>query len=316
MPVDPFLINISFLLLSLLLIFKAADLIVYGISRYAKALRLSDDLIGFVVVALAASMPEVIAGIMGLLAGKEEVLFGTILGTNMVHVALVVGTLACFARKLPLECRIIRGRVFVLWLLLMLPFGLILWDGELGRLDGAILVIAFLAYIVGLWMREGTLGRVKSRVALRTIWRDAFIFLGSLVALILAGRFLVFSSINIAALVGIPAYFIAITVISVSGAIPDFAVGIRSVLKGHVDIGIGDIIGSVALELLLFFGIVGLVSPIKIAVSEVFLAIIFLAISLSVIMFLVSRRSMSWRHGVALLGLYAVFIGLEIAKLV
>ncbi len=316
MPLDPLLINWSFLLLSLLIIFKAADLIVYGISRYAKVLRLSDALIGFVVVAFAASMPEVIAAIMGLIAGKEEVLFGTILGTNMVHVALVVGTLACVAKRLPLECKIIRGRIFVLWLLLMLPFVLIMWDGELGRLDGAVLIAAFVAYLVGLWVREGTLGHVRKSVRVRTIWRDVFIFLGSLVALILAGRFLVFSSINIAALVGIPAYFIAITIISISGAIPDFAVGIRSVLKGHADIGTGDIIGSIALELLLFFGIVGLISPIQIAVSEIFYAVIFLAVSLSFIMFLVSRRSMSWKHGALLLMLYAVFLGLEIAKLV
>ena len=225
MAIDPFLSNIAVVLFSLAIIMKAADNIVDAISDYAKKLGLSDYIIGLVVVAFAASMPELISALTGLVIGREEVLMGTILGTNMVHMTLVLGVLAVIGKRLNVEIKVLDKSLFLLYFVLAIPFALILVDGRLGRFDGIFLLLLFIAYLVWLWYQEGTFGKIKKDVKVKKIWKDAFIFVGSLAAILLAGRWLVFSAVNISGLLGIPAFFIAITVIAIGGAIPDFAVG-------------------------------------------------------------------------------------------
>lgn len=311
MVLDPLLTNISFLLLSLLFIFWAADLVVYGIAGYARKLRMSDYLSGTLVVALAASLPEVVSSITALFAGKEDMLFGTILGTNMVHVALVTGLVAVIGKKVKVESTVLAKILIPLWFALMLPLVLILVRGGLGRVEGAILIAVFIVYVVWLWRQEsGTLRHVK----LRHLWRNAAIFLGALIVILITGKTLVSSSIVIAAILGIPTYFLALTIVGIGGALPDLAVAIRSVKQGRQDIGVGDALGSLAIEFLLFFGIVGLLSPSRIPASESWTAIMFIAISTTVLFFAIHKKELTWKTGVVLLSLFGLFIVVEALK--
>ncbi len=150
---------------------------------------------------------------------------------------------------------------------------------------------------------------------LGTIWRDAAIFLGCLIALMLSGRWLVFSAINIADYFYIPPYFIALTVIGIGTTLPDIAVELRALKRKHMGIGVGDLIGSLAIELLLFFGIVALISPIKINLWEAGNAFLFLAAAITFLIILLKRKEITWKHGLVFLGLYFVFLVIEIARI-
>ncbi|MEM4282143.1 MAG: hypothetical protein QXU88_02840 [Candidatus Woesearchaeota archaeon] len=314
MAAEPFLLNITVLLASLFLLFKAADLIVYGISDYARRLGLSDYIIGLIVVAFSLSAPELISSLFGFMLGKTELFLGIILGANMVHFALSIGLLLVVGKKLRFDNPILGKQKLFAWLLLMLPF-LLMIDGELSRFNGAILLAAFFVYLGVLWIQEGRLGKLKKRIALRTIWRDAIIFLGSLVALLLAGRWLVFSTINLSAITGITPYLLSVTIMGIATTIPDFVVQLRSIIKGHTDIGIGDAIGSAIIELVLFFGLVALIKPFKIAFAEIGTTLLFLALSISTIFLLTNKKEGTWKHGILLIALYVLFVLIELAKI-
>ena len=311
---DPYFFNGLILLGSLFILYKSAELIIQSISSYARKFGLSDAIIGLVVVAMAASSPEIISSLMGFLAGEENVGFGTILGSNMVHASLALGMLALLGKKIRLEENIFTKQKLFMWAILMLPFLLAL-DGILSRVDGVLLLVAFASYIGKLWHLEGTLGKLKKDVAVRHLWKDIFVFLGSFIALMLAGQWLVFSSINIAAHAGIPAYFIALTIIGIGTTIPDLVVEIGSLFQKHAAIGLGDLLGSLIIELLLFFGIVAIINPIQVTVTTVLNALLFLAGTITLIMFFVQKKELNWKHGVVLLTIYAVFLGIEIVKM-
>lgn len=311
---QPLLIHPLIILASLFILFKAADLIIFGISNYAKKLGLSDYLIGLVVVAMAASMPEVIAALTGLLLDDQGVMLGAILGTNMVHLALVTGMLVLIGRKMSVECEILDKSLPLVWGFMLLPFVLML-DGTLSRIDGIILIAVFGVYIVNLWRQEGTLGRIKKDVKLRTLWRDGAVFIGSLIALLLAGMYFVRSTVELSHIAGIPTFFIALTVIAVASALPDFAVGIRAVLGGHQDIGIGDVLGSTLIEFLLFFGVVALVKPLEVDVAGLLSSFIFLAVASTALMYFIYKKRIDWRHGLFMVALYLAFIGVELYKI-
>ena len=180
----PIVFNLIVLIASVFILFKAADYLILGISNYARKLGLSDAIIGLIVVAFAASLPEMIASIAGF-AEDVAVGFGAILGSNMVHAGLALGLLAIFAKKLPIGKSVFQKNKILIWLFLMLPFALLIMDGELGRIDGVILILIFVLYIGRLIHLEGKTGKVKKKVKLKRVWRDAAIFLGCLAAMIL-----------------------------------------------------------------------------------------------------------------------------------
>ncbi|MEK6858175.1 MAG: hypothetical protein AABX39_06315 [Nanoarchaeota archaeon] len=306
----PLIFYIVVILASIVLLFKAADLIVYGISNYAKKLGLSDAIIGLVVVAMAASLPEMIASVTGLAIDEIDVTLGTIIGTNMVHAALVVGLLSIIGKKMNLECEILDKSKLLIWALFVLPF-ILMSDGMLSRADGIILVAGFIAYITVLWKKEGTLGRMKKNVTFKTIYKDSIIFIGSLLALLIAGALLVFGGVRFANLLDIPAYFISLVVIGLGSAIPDLAVGLKSVFQKHQEIGIGDILGSTMIEFLLFFGVVAIFHPLKIDVSNILTAGIFLITSMTLLMYFLKKKVMTWKEGLIMVGIYLLFVVVE-----
>ncbi len=312
---NPYFVNAVIVIASLYILFKSADLMVFGITNYAKKLGLSDYLIGLVVIAMAASAPEVIASIMGLQYGDSGIVFGAIIGSNMVHMALAVGVLAVVGRRINVECKILDKALFPLWIMLMLPFVLSA-DGVLSRPDGLILIGLFVAYLIFLWRQEGTFGKIKKRVMLKSLWRDAFVFLGCLVALLLAGRWLVFGAVNLANLWALTPYFISLTVIGIGTTIPDFAIELRSLFRKHEAIGLGDILGSLIIELVLYFGILSLIRPLVIDFDNVLTAAIFLIGSISFILYIIKHKVLTWKHGIVLLGIYAAFLGVELFKIV
>jgi len=312
----PLIFNSIVLLASFYILFKSADLIVYGISHYARRLGLSDAITGLVVVAMAASAPEIISSLTGFMTGQSGIGFGTILGSNMVHVGFALGLLCLIGKKISLEPSIFTKKRLLMWGMLMLPFVLGILGSGLSRLDGAIMLAAFCTYLVMLWKIEGKTGKIKKNVEFKNIWRDAVIFMLALAALILAGRWLVFSSIQIAAYFNVPAYFIALTIIGIGTTIPDFAVEIRSLFQAHSSIGLGDLLGSLMIELLLFFGIVSVITPIKIDMAQAFNAMIFLVLGITLVMFWMNKKQLTWKHGLAFIALYAVFLAIEIYKIV
>jgi cation:H+ antiporter len=311
---NPVLFHGVIILASLFVLFKAADLLVEGISGYAQKLGLSDAIIGLLVVAMAASAPEIISSLTGFLGGHGSVGFGTIIGANMVHVGFALGILALFSRRSSLEAGIFSKHKLVMWAALMLPMLLAL-DGELSRVDGVLLIVAFALYLVNVWRIEGTMGKLKKNVRLKSIWRDVAVFLGCLVAILLAGRWLVFSAVGLAESFGIPAYFIALTVIGIGTTMPDIAVELKSLFKKHASIGLGDLLGSLTIELLLFFGIVSIIQPLQVNVPTVLNAFCFLALSITTLMLLMRKNELNWKHGVLFLAYYAAFIGIEIWKI-
>src|SRR3990167_10348197 len=99
----PLIFNPLVILASLVLLYLSADYLVDGISNYAKKLGLSDAIIGLVVVAMAASAPEIISSLSGFASGKTSVGIGTILGTNIIHAAFALGLVALVMGKIKLE---------------------------------------------------------------------------------------------------------------------------------------------------------------------------------------------------------------------
>ncbi|MBI5398484.1 sodium:calcium antiporter [Candidatus Woesearchaeota archaeon] len=292
---------------SLVIMLKSADLAVSGISDYAKRLGVSDYLIGTVVIAIASSMPELMSSVTGQEAGESGIVFGTILGSNIVELTLVLGAIAFAGKKIRFESKVIEQTEYHVVVLAMLPFILMI-DGVISRIDGLILVSAYFGYLFILWRKEGEAGRMKKDVKYNTLRRDILIFLGCTAALILSSRWLVFSSIGIAQIMNVSPFLVALVVIGITASLPDISVGVRSALSGHQDLGIGNIIGSNFTKALFFLGVLALIEPLRFPFQSIILLALFTLACTALVIWFMKKKLLTWKNGVLLYAVYILFL--------
>lgn len=125
-----------------------AELLVSGAIGIATALGVSEVVIGILVVALGTSLPELAVSLASALKGEYGLAIGNIVGSNIFNLLAVIGVAATISPA-ALPPTVLSLHIFV-----MVAFTLVLFAmtydyderSELSRLEGAALLIAFLAY--------------------------------------------------------------------------------------------------------------------------------------------------------------------------
>ena len=309
----PLLFLLIIIIASLVILLKAADFLVLGVTNYAERLGISDYLIGLIVVSLGASLPELVSSIMGSIAEESGIIFGTIIGSNIVGLTLVLGALAIVGKKIKMKIKMLKKTKPVIFVLGMLPFVFVfIGYGRISRIEGGLLLAVWAGYNIYLWKKEREAGGIKKQVKLERIYRDALIAVFALLAIILSGRWLVFSTIEISKMFGVTPYLLSLIVIGIAAQVPDFAVSIRAILQGHQDVAFADILGSLITKSLLFFGVFALIKPLVIDPLLLIVGIIFLAAALALTLYFAKREILTWKGGIVLIVLYGLFIFIEL----
>ena len=65
------------------------------------------------------------------------------------------------------------------------------------------------------------------------------------------------------------------------------------------------------IEFLLFFGVVAIFHPLKIDVSNILTAGIFLITSMTLLMYFLKKKVMTWKEGLIMVGIYLLFVVVE-----
>ena len=294
---------------SLIIVAKSSDLLVYGISNYAKKLGMSDYLIGFLIVSIGTALPELVASINAALLQQGEIVFGTILGSNMFKIPLL-GLVVLIGRKIIINKAAIGAVPITTFFLAILPVILVI-DGNLSRIDGGILLAAFFIYVAKLWHSEGKLGKMKKNVELKNIYKDSIVFIGALMALLLSARWLVHSSIEISKILHISPYIIGLIVIGVGASTPELMVQIRSILRRHSDMALGNVLGSVVANSSFVLGLTALINPFFINIKVLLITFVFLAVGILYILIITGKEEINRKHGLILIAIYIAFLLFE-----
>lgn len=298
-------------LVSLFVILKSASYAITAIANYAKSTGISDYIIGFLVISIGTSLPELTTAITSSWINKGGLILGNIIGANIIDVFLVLGLMAIIAKKINVKGDIISETIPTIIFMVFLPIILCL-DGNLSRIDGTILLIAYSVYIYLLIRKEGEIGHVKKQVKLKNIVLDMVIFVIALIALLLSVRWLVFSSVMISDISNIPIFIFGLIFVAICTTTPELTVGIKSVLKGRANLGFGDILGAVVTNLSLVLGIAALINPITFNRFDFLTASLFMVFGVFFVVYLIKKEEVNWQHGVIALCIYIVFILYEV----
>lgn len=250
-----------FLLLGFVVLLISGDLLVRGGVSLASRFHLSTLVVGMTVVSLGTSAPELVVSLKAVISGKADFSTGTVVGSNISNIALVLGLTAVI---LPLAVNS-RSTLFD-WPVMFgatLLFFLFILDRELGTFEGVLFVLLLIAYIVYSIFhsrRENRRNKPEFLPPKYSLPISILIILFSIVGLRYGADWLVRGASGVAAKFGISDYIISVSIVAFGTSVPELATSVIAAFKKETDISIGNIIGS---NLFNIFGILGITAVIK-----------------------------------------------------
>lgn len=266
------LIECLLLIVGLALVVLGADFLVDGASSIAKRFGVSDFVIGLTIVGMGTSAPELVVSFIGALQGNGDIAIGNVVGSNIFNVFMILGATALILpmgitpmnRKKDIPLNIAITLIFIALGMSRTLFGI--GDDVLGRLDGAILLVLFAAYIY-MCFRFDTANQTESTENEKVIKPAlaAVLIVAGLAGLVFGGRMFVNSATSIAKMLNVSDKLIAITILAGGTSMPELVTCIVAAFKKKGQLALGNILGSNVFNILLILGGSALIHPLSMA---------------------------------------------------
>jgi len=344
---------------------RGADFLVEGASGMAYRLGLPKVVIGATIVSLGTTTPEMAVSVLAAWSGNSGLALGNAVGSIIADTALIFGLGCCLAVLpadrfiLSRQGWLQFGSAALLAGFCYFKFFLDGEDAFIGRPIGGILLGLLVLYMIVsvYWSKERTgLEQAGSTPAVPNIEptqanntstepaaqtadeedeiehaakRSVFLLFGLFLfglALVLASSpFLVNSASVLAVRAGVPQVVIAATLIALGTSLPELATAIASIIKGHKEILVGNVIGADILNVLFVIGAAAVAAELPIidtnaetpAAQYIFITLHLPAMMVILLLFRVfvfrasAKGHFSRWMGVPLLALYVAFVALN-----
>lgn len=265
--------DLAVLISGIVVLYFGAVWLVRGASRLASSLGVSPIVVGLTIVSLGTSAPELVVCLVAALQGNPGLAIGNVMGSNLANIGLILG-LTSLVHPLEVKHRVVWREMPVM---LLITFAIypIAFDRVLSRMDGFMLLLVLLAYLVWVF-RSGHPDEIKSShgprdsmatseeaASLLNLKDIGHVALGS-AFLVLGGYCIVKGAVEVASALGISEVIIGLTVVAIGTSLPELATSLVAAMRQEVDIAVGNIIGSNIFNLTAIFGTTAIVRPIMI----------------------------------------------------
>ena len=141
-------VQVALMACGLALLVAGAGWLVDASTEFARAMGVSDLVIGLTIVAAGTSLPEVATSIVAALRGERDIAVGNVVGSNTFNVLGVLGLsgLASGGAGLTLAPEVMALDIWVM-LAVALACVPVFLSGRIGRRSGAVFLAAYLAYL-------------------------------------------------------------------------------------------------------------------------------------------------------------------------
>lgn len=307
------LLSIALFVVGLVLVIYFAEKLVSGVVGTAAGFGISAFWISVVFIGFD---PENLAvGATGSYEQVSGIAMGSVVGATMVAVALALGITALIV---PLEFAQAPRRILLIPVLAVaLAWGMMM-DGQLSRVDGAILLIGYVVavgYLLHLNRRGvdikagGEVAETLEKTGERSRWKALGLMVISLAAIIAGSELLVHASRQLMVRFGLSDTLFGMTVLAFAVSIEELARELPAALKKRPDITYGNVLGSVLAFFLFNAGFIALVRPVQIdSTTQQFYLPACAATVVMTSIVMVTRRVPRWM-GAILIAAYLIFVG-------
>ena len=286
-------------LLGLLCLIKGGDWFVDGASALARRFHLPELLIGATVVSVGTTLPEVMVSTISAVSGHGEIAYGNAIGSVICNAALIAAiTVAVRPGKVdPKTLRVPVAFFFA---------------------AAAIYCVAYLA--ANVWQMKNAPAEPEHEEEPMGIGKIVLLLVVGAALIALGANLLVDNGTIIAQAMGVPESVIALTFVALGTSLPELVTAITSLMKGHSDLSLGNVVGANVFNLVLVSGMSVTLAPFEIPQSATLFGInsslvLELPVMLLVMVLLtipaLVRGKLSRVQGVALLCIYAAFCAVQ-----
>lgn len=323
------LLNLLLLLVGFVCLIKGADFFVDGSASLAKVFRVPSLIIGLTIVAFGTSAPELAVSTTAALQGSNEIALSNVVGSNMFNLLVVLGACSLFAvvpagedilkRDFPIS---IGNAVLVL----IFTFSSALFAGGIfgrdmesqagmiGRIEGIILVVLFVAYIAWLIMDAKKNKTEETDEELKPLWKCLILIVVGIALIVFGGQAVVNSAKEIARTFGMSETLIGLTIVAVGTSLPELVTSIVAARKKETALAVGNAVGSNIFNLMLILGTSAALNPISVNFASFYDLGILILMSVVTYLFILTRKEINRTEGIIMMLIYVAQVVFAIVR--
>ncbi|MGC8812459.1 MAG: sodium:calcium antiporter [Candidatus Aenigmatarchaeota archaeon] len=291
---------------SVALLALASQLVIKNAAKLAKITGLGEVVIGFILLSVSTSMPEISVAVFSVLTKNVGITVGDLLGANVTNICLIIA-LGLMVSKKPVKIK--REEITTLSLLLffasLIPLTL-LFISELGFLVGILLLAFFFCFCLFSVKRKISFKETvekKNNIGKPLIWLLFGIFF-----LVYSAMFVVDSASTISKITGISQSVIGASIVALSTTLPELSVCLTAFKEGHPHLSLGDTIGSCVTNITLILGLVLILSEFRVSIAAFSTIVLFASSSALVLWYFMKKGTLTKKEGFILIFIYLVYI--------
>ena len=304
-------------IVGLLFLIKGGDWFVDGASALARRFHLPELLIGATVVSIGTTLPEVMVSTMSAVSGHGEIAYGNAIGSVICNAALIAA-ITIAVRPGNVDPKTLKTPVLFFFAAAAIYCIAAYGFGKFTRPMGILMLTMFVAYMVVnvMQMKNSPTEVQTAEEELMPLPRTLILLVVGAVAIAIGANLLVDNGTLIAQSLGVPESVIALTFVALGTSLPELVTAITSLIKGHSDLSVGNVVGANVFNLVLVSGVSVTLAPFTIPQSNTLFGInsslvldlpVMLLVMLIMTVPALAKGRMNRAQGIILLAIYAAF---------
>ena len=317
------LIPVLLFIVGLLFLIKGGDWFVDGASSLARRFHLPELLIGATVVSIGTTLPEVMVSTMSALSGHGEIAYGNAIGSVICNAALIAA-ITIAVRPGRVDPKTLKTPVAFFFAAAAIYCIAAYVFGRFTRVMGIIMLAVFVAYMAAnvLQMKNTPAGEQEASEEEMPLAKTLILLVLGAVLIAAGANLLVDNGTLIAQALGVPESVIALTFVALGTSLPELVTAITSLVKGHSDLSLGNVVGANVFNLVLVSGMSITLAPFTIPQSATLFGInsslvldlpVMLAVMLILTVPALVKGKLNRAQGILLLAIYAAFCAVQFA---
>lgn len=258
-------------LVGVVMIVKGGDWFLDSTIWIAEKTGISFGIIGATLVSVATTLPEFFVSSIASKEGLSDMAIGNSLGSYICNIAFIIG-ICSLIRPIKIKDKMFgfKGAMMLGYLCIFYIFAS---DGLISHGEGKVLVFLISVFIltnIFEHRKDNKKGRNKK---IQPSKKEEIILIGlkftiGALLIVYGADLLVDTGVEIANILKIPKRVISLTLLAIGTSLPELVTAVGSIIKGHQNISIGNILGANIMNISIVLGGSALVSPQGLMVSR------------------------------------------------
>ena len=302
-------IQILLFIIGVAVLYAGGMVFIRGASNAAYIFNIRPIIIGLVVVAFATSAPEFCVSVLAAIKRNQSLAIGNIIGSCICNITMVLGVSA-IVKPVKVQSLMLRREMPILLIATMVLF-IFSIDSSINRIEAFFLLGLFIAFILYCIKNAKNIQKDKdfSNQDKRSRPSAFVLLLSGLIGLLGGAYIVVNSAVVLARYIGVSELVIGLTLVAVGTSLPELFASISAAKQGEGDIAIGNVIGSNIFNILAIVGVVGIISPIALDSSVIYLSFpVLLLFAVILVPIIKTDYTISRKEGTVLLFGYFLYL--------